>query len=999
MSPSRGGSSARRSAGWWRRLHWACRLLVLAVLLLARPDTVLSAADEGQKKNQSEASVLHVADTGSNDGAGSLYVSLLDGTVHAIEPSTGSIQWSFSSGAPLVSSSRQFGSAEDLENADGHIFPGADGVLYAYRQNQPLQRLPLTVKELVELGPSMTPDGALLYGELRTTVYELDAGTGALQQTHYSRSDLGTSMEADDDALVLRNKGMWVAAQLCIDADVPDNPSFVMRPPGQGRTVLIGRKDYTVRSVERSTGVEHWNLSFSQVAPITPHHGGVNAIGPPASESSSQHLIVDAYKHLHSTDVNTGWDAWSVEFMTQPVAYFMGSGQPLLLAPDAEIDQHGSVMVGLMGGQLYALPSPEHAVMSSRRALDDAPYFEVPDLSEHSTVLMPFSFKSAQQQQWLCLVENYTATNAPDMIHRPQTKRRLPQLPAANSSSMPSKALPAADGESLGERATVFSSIASLHSGIWALLGAAASLSVVYARRLLKQRRSGALRPSIVVTTPNKPAKRKKSKKASNLPVKSSLADDDQIEAVAVKSPGDSAGAREARTKLLNSGSGKLAVDNLPPGAIRVGRLVVGPRVLGYGSHGTVVYDGKLDGRTVAVKRLLGQFYETAQKEINTLIVTDEHPNIIRCYAMEEDNDFVYVALERCARNLTDLVTAACNRAPLPDVKSSSSGETLEVVVPDGDGCIVPEWLDANQVPTTFNMQIMRDVVAGLAHLHCLGVVHRDIKPHNVLISRQNRAKLSDMGISKRLVDEQSSFDTHGGAAAGSAGWMAPETLRDGRKTRAVDNFSLGCLLYFCMTGGHHPFGENRYERDANILRGRPDLWLIQHMPEAHDLVTRLLQPDPSLRLSAEEALLHPFFWPPEVRLAFLIDISDRVEGEDRVLNSTILGALESRAPVALGGPWDSFLDYDLLDNLGKYRKYNMQSVRDLLRVIRNKCHHYRELPPELQNSLGAIPEGYVSYFTKRFPRLLLEMYAFAQEQCSHEAAFQKYFRVLPGPS
>ncbi len=59
-------------------------------------------------------------------------------------------------------------------------------------------------------------------------------------------------------------------------------------------------------------------------------------------------------------------------------------------------------------------------------------------------------------------------------------------------------------------------------------------------------------------------------------------------------------------------------------------QLQVGPDVLGYGSGGTVVFAGELDGRPVAVKRMLRQFYEMARKEINALILADEHPNIVR---------------------------------------------------------------------------------------------------------------------------------------------------------------------------------------------------------------------------------------------------------------------------------------------------------------------------------------------------------------------------------
>ena len=51
------------------------------------------------------------------------------------------------------------------------------------------------------------------------------------------------------------------------------------------------------------------------------------------------------------------------------------------------------------------------------------------------------------------------------------------------------------------------------------------------------------------------------------------------------------------------------------------------------------------------------QFYELARKEIGALILSDEHPNIVRCFAMEEDSEFVYLALERCKQSLADLVT------------------------------------------------------------------------------------------------------------------------------------------------------------------------------------------------------------------------------------------------------------------------------------------------------------------------------------------------------
>ena len=80
--------------------------------------------------------------------------------------------------------------------------------------------------------------------------------------------------------------------------------------------------------------------------------------------------------------------------------------------------------------------------------------------------------------------------------------------------------------------------------------------------------------------------------------------------------------------------------------------------------------------------------------------------------------------------------------------------------------------------------------------------------------------KISDMGLSKALGEGQGSFHS---LAPGSAGWRAPEQLRGGRQTVAVDLFALGCLLFYVATGGRHPFGESSDfgDRDANILRDR----------------------------------------------------------------------------------------------------------------------------------------------------------------------------------
>lgn len=87
-------------------------------------------------------------------------------------------------------------------------------------------------------------------------------------------------------------------------------------------------------------------------------------------------------------------------------------------------------------------------------------------------------------------------------------------------------------------------------------------------------------------------------------------------------------------------------------------------------------------------------------------------------------------------------------------------------------------------------------------------------------------------------------------AGCGSSGWQAPEQLLHGRQTRAVDMFSLGCVLFFCITGGRHPFGD-RLERDINIVKNQMDIFPVEHIPEAVDVISHLLNPDPELRYSS----------------------------------------------------------------------------------------------------------------------------------------------------
>lgn len=123
--------------------------------------------------------------------------------------------------------------------------------------------------------------------------------------------------------------------------------------------------------------------------------------------------------------------------------------------------------------------------------------------------------------------------------------------------------------------------------------------------------------------------------------------------------------------------------------------------------------------------------------------------------------------------------------------------------------------------------------------------------------------------------------------------------------------------------------------------------------------------------------------------MAFFQDVSDRIEKEPE--ESELLASLQKDSIPVVRGDWKVHLGAELQEDLRKFRTYKGSHVRDLLRAMRNKKHHYRELPDDVKASLGQIPSGYMRYFSRRFPRLLMHTYC-AMSACKNEQVLEAYY-------
>jgi eukaryotic-like serine/threonine-protein kinase len=201
------------------------------------------------------------------------------------------------------------------------------------------------------------------------------------------------------------------------------------------------------------------------------------------------------------------------------------------------------------------------------------------------------------------------------------------------------------------------------------------------------------------------------------------------------------------------------------------------------------------------------------------------HPNIAVVYEVDESDGRAYIAME--------LVAGRSLRQRLDGPPKTSMA--------------VPEVL-----------ALVRQIAAGLACAHQAGVVHRDLKPDNVMVDPSGRVKLLDFGLAKLGApstgsDEQSTVSTvtEEGRVMGTPGYMSPEQARGAGVDARTDVFAVGVLLYELLTGVRPFSGASPIDVLAAITRDapRPPSQIAPSVPRALEaLVLRCLEKDPARR-------------------------------------------------------------------------------------------------------------------------------------------------------
>jgi len=261
---------------------------------------------------------------------------------------------------------------------------------------------------------------------------------------------------------------------------------------------------------------------------------------------------------------------------------------------------------------------------------------------------------------------------------------------------------------------------------------------------------------------------------------------------------------------------------------IRLTERFVLEREIGSGGMSTVFLgrDEVLE-RPIAVKLLKPEYAETDigarfRREGRTA-ASLSHPNIVQVYDAGEG-----------------------------ELEGRGTSYIVMEYVPGGD---LKDLIDRKGALSGADLSRLSEAAAGLAHAHERGVIHRDIKPHNILLDENGRPKLSDFGVARALDASQA---TRTGAYLGTALYSPPEQLRGDGVTPKSDVYSLGVTLYHAATGQPPFVGAPIEIASQHVSKQPPPPREITDAvsPSLEALILDCMNKDPDARPTADEVRL-----------------------------------------------------------------------------------------------------------------------------------------------
>lgn len=240
---------------------------------------------------------------------------------------------------------------------------------------------------------------------------------------------------------------------------------------------------------------------------------------------------------------------------------------------------------------------------------------------------------------------------------------------------------------------------------------------------------------------------------------------------------------------------------------------------LGQGGMGTVykAQHKTLESRIVALKTLSPElarkpnFVERFLREARAMDKL-KHPNVVDVMDVDESNGVYYIALEFI------------------------------------DGKSMEDWIGELGQPLTLgdSLKVILDCANALKHAHEVGIIHRDMKPDNILITSTGIVKVADFGLAKAMDEDQSVTQT--GAGLGTPLYMAPEQARNAKYVdHRTDIYALGCTFYYMLMGKHAFKGDSVVEIITKKEKG--DYKPVRGHRDSVDLViAKMIDPKPDRR-------------------------------------------------------------------------------------------------------------------------------------------------------